>query len=378
MAKSPLLPNFAAMWITQTTVLDFSDNNLSGKVPSCLIEYGTLRVLNLRRNHFSGAIPGKFPVNCLLQTLDLSGNRLEGKIPGSLANCTALEVLNLGNNRMSDNFPCWLKNISSLCVLVLRANKFHGPIGCPKSNSTWETLQIVDLVFNNFSGKLPAKSFSTWTTMMAGENEVQSKLKQLQSRVLQFGQLYYQDAVTVTNKGREMELVKVLTLFSSIDLSCNNFEGEILKVMGNLTSLNVLNLSHNGFTGQIPSSIGNLRQLESLDLSRNWLSGEIPTQLANLNFLSVLNLSFNQLVGSIPTGNQLQTFSENSFLGNRGLCGFPLNASCKDGTPQTFDDKHSGSRMEIKWKFIAPKIGFVTGLGVVIWPLVLCKRWRKY
>ncbi|RVW13687.1 Receptor like protein 42 [Vitis vinifera] len=95
----------------------------------------------------------------------------------------------------------------------------------------------------------------------------------------------------------EVELVKkVLTLYTSIDLSCNNFHGDIPEVMGNFTSLYVLNLSHNGFTGHIPSSIGNLRQLESLDLSRNRLSGEIPTQLANLNFLSVLNLSFNQLV----------------------------------------------------------------------------------
>ncbi|KAL6336596.1 hypothetical protein AAG906_025601 [Vitis piasezkii] len=296
-------------------VLDFSDNTLSGKIPSCLIENGNLAVLNLRRNKFSGAIPWEFP--------DLNGNLLRGKIPESLGNCKALEILNLGNNQIDDIFPCWLKNISSLRVLVLRANKFHGTIGCPKSNSTWATLQIFDLAFNNFSGKLPAKCLSTWTAIMAGENEVQSKLKILQFRVPQFGQLYYQDTVRVISKGQEMELVKILTLFTSIDWSYNNFEGEIPEVIGNLTSLYVLNLSHNGFTGQIPSSIGKLRQLESLDLSQNRLSGEIPTQLANLNFLSVLNLSFNQLVGRIPPGNQLQTFSPNSFVGNRGLCGFP-------------------------------------------------------
>ncbi|XP_003632604.1 receptor-like protein 32 [Vitis vinifera] len=361
---------------TYLQVLDFSDNHLSGKIPSCLIEYGTLGVLNLRRNNFSGAIPGKFPVNCLLQTLDLSRNHIEGKIPGSLANCTALEVLNLGNNQMNGTFPCLLKNITTLRVLVLRGNNFQGSIGCCKSNSTWAMLQIVDLAFNNFSGKLPATCFSTWTAMMAGENEVQSKLKHLQFRVLQFSQLYYQDAVTVTSKGLEMELVKVLTLYTSIDLSCNNFQGDIPEVMGNFTSLYVLNLSHNGFTGHIPSSIGNLRQLESLDLSQNRLSGEIPTQLANLNFLSVLNLSFNQLVGRIPPGNQMQTFSETSYEGNKELCGWPLDLSCTDPPPE-FDDRHSGSRMEIKWEYIAPEIGFVTGLGIVIWPLVLCRRWRK-
>ena len=80
-------------------------------------------------------------------------------------------------------------------------------------------LQIVDLAYNNFSGKLPAKCFSTWTAMMASENEVQSKLKHLQFRILQFSQLYYQDYVTVTSKGLEMEFVKVLTLFTAIDLA---------------------------------------------------------------------------------------------------------------------------------------------------------------
>ena len=190
-------------------------------------------------------------------------------------------------------------------------------------------------------------------------------------------ELYYQDAVTVTSQGQEMELVKVLTLFTSIDFSCNNFQGDIPEDIGDLKLLYVLNLSGNGFTGQIPSSLGQLRQLESLDLSLNKLSGEIPAQLSSLNFLSVLNLSFNGLVGRIPTGNQLQTFSENSFAGNRGLCGFPLNVSCEDATPPTFDGRHSGSSIAIKWEYIAPEIGFVTGLGIVIWPLVLCRRWRK-
>ena len=359
-------------------VLDFSDNGLSGKIPSCLTENGNLAVLNLGKNKFSGTMPGEFPGNCVLQTLDVNGNLLEGKIPPSLANCKALEVLNLGNNGMNDTFPSWLKSISSLRVLVLRANKFHGPIGCPDSNSTWPMLQIVDIAWNNFNGVLPEKCFSNWRAMMAGEDGVQSKPGHLRFKVLTFGEMYYQDAVTVTSKGQAMELVKVLTIFTSIDFSCNNFQGEIPQEIGELKSLHVLNLSGNGFTGQIISSIGQLRQLESLDLSLNKLSGEIPSQLAGLNFLSVLNLSFNQLVGRIPIGNQMQTFSENSYMGNTGLCGFPLNSSCEDATPPSFDGRLTNSRKKIKWEYIAPEIGFITGLGMVIWPLVLSRRWRTF
>ena len=53
---------------------------------------------------------------------------------------------------------------------------------------------------------------------------------------------YYQDSVTVTNKGSEMKLVKILIIFTSIDLSYNNFHGEIPSSIGDLQSLVVLNL----------------------------------------------------------------------------------------------------------------------------------------
>ena len=69
---------------------------------------------------------------------------------------------------------------------------------------------------------------------------------------------YYEDSIRVTNKGMEMELVKILTIFIAIDLSNNRFYGEIPNTMGNLKVLVVLNLSSNSFTGPIPSSFGDL------------------------------------------------------------------------------------------------------------------------
>ncbi|KEH28527.1 hypothetical protein MTR_4g005430 [Medicago truncatula] len=40
--------------------------------------------------------------------------------------------------------------------------------------------------------------------------------------------------------------------------------------------------------GEIPSSIGNLKQLESLDLSNNSLVSKIPVKLGSLSLLSYL------------------------------------------------------------------------------------------
>ncbi|XWS59984.1 hypothetical protein CRYUN_Cryun08bG0169100 [Craigia yunnanensis] len=209
--------------------------------------------------------------------------------------------------------------------------------------------------------------------MQAVEDEAQSQLKHLQFKVLQLNPYYYQDAITVTIKGLELELVKILTVFTSIDISCNNFEGPMPEVIGTFNALYVLNFSHNAFAGAIPSVLGNLRHLESLDLSSNNFEGEIPLQLVNLNFLSFLNVSNNKLVGRIPMSTQLQTFSEASFENNTGLCGPPLEAECKSPLDSP---SNSGTGSHIDWNLIGAEIGFFFGLGIVITPLMFWKRWR--
>ncbi|MBA0785438.1 hypothetical protein Gotri_028171, partial [Gossypium trilobum] len=90
----------------------------------------------------------------------------------------------------------------------------------------------------------------------------------------------------------------------------------------------MLNFSHNNFTGPIPASFGNLVALESLDLSSNKLGSSIPSEMTNLTFLEVLNLSENNFVGPIPHGNQFDTFDNDSYSNNLGLCGLPLSKQC--------------------------------------------------
>ncbi|KAJ7950011.1 Leucine-rich-repeat receptor-like protein [Quillaja saponaria] len=256
-------------------VLDLSYNNFSGTIPRCITTMSAfLGVLNLRENKLIGYIPDTFPAACHLQTLDLHGNHLGGSVPLSLSNCTALEVLDLGENQIIDTFPCPLKKISTLCVLVLRKNNFQGPIECPVINSAWEMLQIFDLAFNNFTGKLPGKSLKNWDAMMPNEYESQPMLSHIQFEVIKYAQVNYQDAVTVTSKGLQRNLVKILRVFTLVDYSSNQFEGPIPEELMHFRALCVLNLSHNILSGHIPSSMGNLKQLESLDLSRNNFEGK--------------------------------------------------------------------------------------------------------
>ncbi|XP_020086855.1 receptor-like protein 12 [Ananas comosus] len=369
---------------TYLQVLDLSYNGFSGSMPSCLLKgnSGDLRILNLGANQLTGTLPQDVSGGCELRTINLSSNMLEGKLPQSLANCRMLEVLDIGNNQIVDSFPYWLRELSALQVLVLRSNGFYGPAAHPTSttgrNSPFPMLQIFDISSNSFNGMLPSDCFSDLTAMKVGSEDKQFTVG---FSYLNYTKSYYEDSVTVTFKGLDITLVKILTVFTSLDLSNNGFEGGIPESVGELKMLYLLNISHNSFSGEIPSQIGNLSQLESLDLSSNNLSGEIPQTLALLTFLSSLNLSYNNLVGGIPQYHQFPTFSNLSFLGNPGLCGQPLTRQCNSS--RTARDQALNSKsIELNWQFISAGIGYGGGLAIVVGPLMVWskgKRWfNKY
>ncbi|KAK3444856.1 hypothetical protein EUGRSUZ_A00698, partial [Eucalyptus grandis] len=355
-------------------VLDLSHNHMNGTIPDCLMELESLTVLNVRNNQLNGQIPQNIRRTCNLKILDISENLLQGQIPLSLANCTTLDFVNIGDNQIDGTFPCHLESISSLRVLVLRSNKLHGEIGCPHSRSSWQMLQIIDSSSNDFGGTLPVSLIASWEAM---KTNVDFDHLQYPTIGSQFYVPFYEVTMSVTLKDIRLELVKILTIFMSIDFSSNRLEGPIPYTLGDLKALRVVNLSHNAISGSIPPVLGNLGKLESLDLSGNYLNGTIPAQLANLNFLSLMNLSNNQLVGNIPTSGQFLTFSISSFEGNLGLCGLQLNKSCSitpTGTEEV-DANGNNDDSEKKWFYMGIPLGFVVGFWAFYGPLVIMRSW---
>ncbi|XP_075639426.1 receptor-like protein 7 [Castanea sativa] len=303
-------------------VLDLSHNNLSGIIPKCLAHSKSLSVLDLRMNSLHGTIPTAFSKRNNFRNINLNGNQLEGPLPQSLANCRNLEVLNIGSNKINGTFPYWLEGLINLRVLVIRSNKFQGHIGNPKTKFPFPNLRILDISNNEFNGPLPRKYFK-YLKAMTNVDERKVTLKYM-------GETYYQDSLNVMIKGFYIELVRIQTVFTTIDFSNNSFRGEIPKIIGRLKSLKGLNFSHNNLTSYIPPSFGNLTNLEWLDLSFNKLIGEIPRQLTDIPWLAVLNLSHNQLTGHIPSGKQFDTFDNDSYIENLDLCGFPLSRTCNN------------------------------------------------
>ncbi|GKE74526.1 leucine-rich repeat-containing protein [Tanacetum coccineum] len=130
-------------------------------------------------------------------------------------------------------------------------------------------------------------------------------------------------------------------------------------------------------TGPIPHALGNLTETESLDLSWSQLSGEIPQSLAEIKGLAVLSLSENHLVGRIPKGTQFNTFDENSFEGNPGLCGLPLTKMCNEHTQNPQLESHEEDS-GFTWQIVTLGYGSGTLLGLVMGYLMLSTRKVKW
>ncbi|KAM3373972.1 putative receptor-like protein kinase [Capsicum galapagoense] len=90
--------------LTNLAALDISNNKLSGEIPLSLESCSSLEILYLQANFFEGTIP---PLDNLknIQYLDLSRNNLSGNIPKSIAKHFSLRNLNLSFNHLDGEVP---------------------------------------------------------------------------------------------------------------------------------------------------------------------------------------------------------------------------------------------------------------------------------
>ncbi|XP_060179636.1 LRR receptor-like serine/threonine-protein kinase FEI 1 [Lycium barbarum] len=133
-----------------------------------------------------------------------------------------------------------------------------------------------------------------------------------------------------------------------LSLHGNHFYGNIPPELGNCTELKSLSLQGNYLSGVIPDELGNLSKLEKLDLSSNSLSGNIPASLGKLTNVVSFNLSTNFLVGPIPSEGRLANFGNDSFIGNRKLCGQQVNVVCDARGPTSSQPPFSAENVNKK------------------------------
>ncbi|GAY60694.1 hypothetical protein CUMW_204000 [Citrus unshiu] len=192
-------------------------------------------------------------------------------------------------HKFSGNFPTSTGALSSLESLHLHRNHLSGAIPMSLQNGTH--FEVLDLRENAFIGDVPK-----WI-----------------------------------KKSKAFEYRTNFNVLRVIELSKNNFLGEIAKGVTNPGASQTLNLSQNSFSRTIPESIGSMKSLESIDFSAN----------------HYLNLSNNNLTGEIPSGIQLQGFHQSRFAAN--FVELLFQNVCRNMTTKMEGKEMS---MKLKWFYL--------------------------
>ncbi|KAG4157628.1 hypothetical protein ERO13_D02G074400v2, partial [Gossypium hirsutum] len=327
-------------------LLDLSNNNLFGTIPTSFGNCSPLVYLNLGSNNLTDGIPEELQGAKRLRFLNVSGNHFDGPFPSVVRRLERTSVIDMGNNKFSGKIPEFIGDLKDLRILLLEFNSFNGSI--PEEINALENMQFIGLSNNQLSGPIPEK--------LSGLKTIINRPKDGNLLGFIISQLYIGVQVNLVAKGLSMQFDVVRTYNNGLDLSCNNLTGNLPSELGHLQGLYALNLSHNRLSGNIPTAIGNMSLLESLDLSYNNLSGEIPVSLALLDPLSTLNLAHNNLSGEIPTSPHFDTLSRDglAYIGNKFLCGAPDGIHCDSEdfpTPESSESEHSEEQCG-EWKMV--------------------------
>nr|GMC73583.1 putative leucine-rich repeat receptor-like serine/threonine-protein kinase At2g24130 [Ipomoea batatas] len=385
--------------------LRLDNNSLYGSIPASLSFLSKLVLISLRGNKFSGTIPHSVFTNCtLLYNVDFSDNLLTGNIPSEIGNCPELWTLNLYDNQLTGEIPYSLTNASDMINLDVENNHLSGELPSvivSKLHKLWflhlsnnamvshdlntdlepfftalsncSRLAELELSSMGLGGRLSSSLASvgvTLETLQLQDNEIIGSIPHDFGR---FSNLMLLSGSIPRSLGNSINslflnnnllsghipksLGKCKGLYR-VDLSFNRLTGSIPPEISEMRELRIfLNLSHNQLNGSLPIELSKLENVQEIDLSSNRLSGSIfyqisncialtklnlsannleghlpeslgnnlsgtiPTSLNKVHTLTFLNLSSNDLDGVIPSGGIFDSATNLSFLGNQHLCG---------------------------------------------------------
>ncbi|GMN64395.1 hypothetical protein TIFTF001_033471 [Ficus carica] len=152
----------------ETRILDFSNNLISGDLPSCWWIWEELYILNLENNKLSGVIPSSIGLSSQIAYLNLRHNKFSGNLP-SLGNCTDLQILDVGENNLKGEMPTWIgERLTKLVFLSLMSNRIYG--STPSTICNLQSIKILDFTCNNISGAIPS-SILNFISMVQKDDE---------------------------------------------------------------------------------------------------------------------------------------------------------------------------------------------------------------
>ncbi|RLM48744.1 hypothetical protein C2845_PMPSC004514 [Panicum miliaceum] len=271
-------------------LLNISNNMLSSNIPSTLGQCVLLESLQMQNNFFEGSIPQSFINLVGIKELDLSENNLSGTVPGFLTSLSSLRTLNLsfnnfdgvvpmggifsivgavsiqGNDRLCTNHPALglplcaklvgLKGrhrslvprivlpivpaivITLSCVVIVLKRKKKQSVPQIKRRPNMDmkriTFQDIIIATNQFSSAnlVGSGSFGTvYKGCLKLEDSIVA-IKIFNLEIFGADKSFTAECGTLKNI-RHRNLVKVITLCSSVDLTGKDFKALVFKYMPN-------------------------------------------------------------------------------------------------------------------------------------------------
>ncbi|XP_058008129.1 probable LRR receptor-like serine/threonine-protein kinase At3g47570 [Hevea brasiliensis] len=245
---------------TDLVRLGIEENNFGGRLPQQICNFSrNLSEIYFNDNQIYGKIPSGIENLISLTIFQLSGNKLSGNIPSNIGKLRNLRILYLFTNNFSGYIPSSLGNLTELLQFSLRENNLHGNI--PSSLGKCQKLLAFELSFNNLSGTIPP------------------------------------------------QLMSLSSLSILVDLSYNHLNGDLPIEVGKLGSLGVLDVSNNmlsgvfrsfHLSGKIAEFLQDFKLLAKLNLSYNDFEGEVPLNGVFKNASATWIKGNNKLCGGIP------------------------------------------------------------------------------